>query len=181
MAKDRKKTTKSTIPMTVGKPSIEIEKAWLNEQIPYVNFAGKNEDLDNRASALVQQHCNSYRERMSAVFDRWALNWRCANGDVPWLTTMDGVHVFEPQKRLRSKCARIVRAIQQFDPPFVVEGGNSEVDLVRSGLEATMIDAFAEMKAAMKTDPTIKDLRTAAYVVAIDKVAKSYLELGIFP
>jgi len=59
--------------------------------------------------------------------------------------------------------------------------GNSEVDLVRSGLEATMIDSFAEMKAAMKGDPTIKDLRTAAYVVAIGKVAKSYQELGIFP
>jgi glutamate dehydrogenase (NAD(P)+) len=59
--------------------------------------------------------------------------------------------------------------------------GNSEVDLVRSGLEATMIDAFAEMKACMQTDPTIKDLRTAAYVVAIGKVAKSYQELGIFP
>lgn len=59
--------------------------------------------------------------------------------------------------------------------------GNSEVDLVRSGLEATMIDSFAEMKEAMRQDPTIKDLRTAAYVVAISKVAKSYLELGIFP
>jgi glutamate dehydrogenase (NAD(P)+) len=59
--------------------------------------------------------------------------------------------------------------------------GASEVDLVRSGLEATMIDSFAEMKAAMRNDPTIKDLRTAAYVVAIGKVAKSYQELGIFP
>jgi len=33
----------------------------------------------------------------------------------------------------------------------------------------------------MKGDPTIKDLRTAAYVVAIGKVAKSYQELGFFP
>ena len=59
--------------------------------------------------------------------------------------------------------------------------GASELDLVRSGLEATMIEALREMRAAMMADPTIKDLRTAAYVVAIRKVAQSYLELGVFP
>ncbi len=59
--------------------------------------------------------------------------------------------------------------------------GASELDLVRSGLEATMIEALAEMRAAMREDPTIKDLRTAAFVVAVRKVAQSYLELGVFP
>ncbi len=59
--------------------------------------------------------------------------------------------------------------------------GADELDLVRSGLEATMIDSFKEMRDAVEADPTIKDLRTAAYVVAIRKVAQSYEELGIFP
>jgi len=59
--------------------------------------------------------------------------------------------------------------------------GANELDLVRSGLEATMIEALREMRAAMAADPTIRDLRTAAYVVAIRKVAQSYLELGVFP
>jgi glutamate dehydrogenase (NAD(P)+) len=59
--------------------------------------------------------------------------------------------------------------------------GPSELDLVRSGLESTMIDSFAEMRDARVKDPTIRDLRTAAYVVAIRKVAQSYSELGIFP
>jgi hypothetical protein len=27
----------------------------------------------------------------------------------------------------------------------------------------------------------VQDLRTAAYIVAMDKIAESYLELGIFP
>lgn len=126
--KPKQRTRKTKIQATIGKPTLETEKKWINEQIAYENFAGKNEDLDNRAAALVKQHCNDYRNRMSAVFDRWAINWRGANGDVPWLKTMDGIHVYEPQKRLRSKCARIVRSIRQFDPPFVVEGGNSEVD-----------------------------------------------------
>jgi glutamate dehydrogenase (NAD(P)+) len=34
---------------------------------------------------------------------------------------------------------------------------------------------------AWKKNPKIPDMRTAAYVVAIDKVATSYNELGIFP
>jgi glutamate dehydrogenase (NAD(P)+) len=59
--------------------------------------------------------------------------------------------------------------------------GADEIDLVRSGLENTMADAYAEMNAVMEADDRINDLRTAAYKVAIGKVANSYAMLGIFP
>ena len=59
--------------------------------------------------------------------------------------------------------------------------GADEIDLVRSGLENTMADAYAEMNAVMEGDDRINDLRTAAYKVAIGKVANSYAALGIFP
>lgn len=59
--------------------------------------------------------------------------------------------------------------------------GPDEIDLVRSGLEDTMIKATNEILDAWKQHPTIKDMRTAAFVVAINKVGTSYLELGIFP
>jgi glutamate dehydrogenase (NAD(P)+) len=59
--------------------------------------------------------------------------------------------------------------------------GPDEVDLVYSGLEETMINATHEIMAAWKENPEIPDMRTAAYVVAINKVATSYSELGIFP
>lgn len=59
--------------------------------------------------------------------------------------------------------------------------GPDEVDLVYSGLEETMINATHEIMAAWKENPEIPDMRTAAYVVAINKVATSYAELGIFP
>ncbi len=49
--------------------------------------------------------------------------------------------------------------------------GADEVDLVHSGLEETMITAYQN----------IPDLRTAAFVDAVDKIAVSYKELGIFP
>ena len=59
--------------------------------------------------------------------------------------------------------------------------GPEEVDLVRSGLEETMIAATREVMDAWNSNPKIPDMRTAAYVVAINKVGTSYAELGIFP
>jgi len=59
--------------------------------------------------------------------------------------------------------------------------GPDEVDLVYSGLEETMITATHEIMNTWKANPSIPDMRTAAYVVAINKVGTSYAELGIFP
>ncbi len=59
--------------------------------------------------------------------------------------------------------------------------GADEVDLVYSGLEETMITATREVMECWKKNPAIPDMRTAAYVVAINKVGTSYAELGIFP
>jgi glutamate dehydrogenase (NAD(P)+) len=63
---------------------------------------------------------------------------------------------------------------------FIMHGPD-EVDLVHSGLEETMITATKEIMEEWKKNPQIPDMRTAAYVVAINKVATSYAELGIFP
>lgn len=63
----------------------------------------------------------------------------------------------------------------------VIIHGPEEVDLVRSGLEETMITATREIMDCWHKNKDIPDMRTAAYVVAIDKVATSYAELGIFP
>ena len=63
---------------------------------------------------------------------------------------------------------------------FILHGAD-EVDLVHSGLEETMITATREIMEIWKSNPEIPDMRTAAYVNAINKVATSYNELGIFP
>lgn len=62
-----------------------------------------------------------------------------------------------------------------------IEHGADEVDLVHSGLEETMITATREIMDIWKANPQIPDMRTAAYVCAINKVGTSYAELGIFP
>ena len=59
--------------------------------------------------------------------------------------------------------------------------GADEQELVHSGLEETMISATREIMDIWKSNPAIPDMRTAAYVSAINKVATSYAELGIFP
>ncbi len=59
--------------------------------------------------------------------------------------------------------------------------GTDELDLVNSGLEETMVAAYQEILAVRNRAGKIDDMRTAAYVCAIRKVATSYLELGIFP
>jgi glutamate dehydrogenase (NAD(P)+) len=59
--------------------------------------------------------------------------------------------------------------------------GPDEIDLVNSGLEETMVGAFQQIRELARREPRITDLRTAAFLNAIRKVATSYLELGIFP
>ena len=60
-----------------------------------------------------------------------------------------------------------------------VATGAGEEDLVNSGLEETMIEAYDQIREVAKQHNT--DLRTAAFINAIDKVAISYMEQGIFP
>lgn len=58
--------------------------------------------------------------------------------------------------------------------------GADERDLVQSGLEETMIRAYQEIretKVQKKTD----SLRKGAFINAINKIAISYIDLGIFP
>jgi glutamate dehydrogenase (NAD(P)+) len=58
--------------------------------------------------------------------------------------------------------------------------GASERDLVNSGLEETMVNAYHELNAKRK-EKSIKSLRTAAFILAMDRIAISYMDLGIFP
>ncbi len=72
------------------------------------------------------------------------------------------------------------KKVEEGERAFIMHGPE-EVDLVHSGLEETMITATREIMEIWLSNPTIPDMRTAAYVNAINKVATSYGELGIFP
>ncbi len=57
--------------------------------------------------------------------------------------------------------------------------GGKEIDLVRSGLEDTMRNAYEVISKTWNSDKRIKDLRTAAMMVAIKRIAQSYSSMGI--
>jgi glutamate dehydrogenase (NAD(P)+) len=59
--------------------------------------------------------------------------------------------------------------------------GASELELVNSGLEDTMIRSYHEIREIYKSNPNIGTLRNAAMVGAINKIAVSYQNLGIWP
>ncbi len=57
--------------------------------------------------------------------------------------------------------------------------GASELDLVRSGLYDTMRMAFQDIRKIIRENPNINDYRTAAFAIAITKIAQSYYDLGL--
>lgn len=64
---------------------------------------------------------------------------------------------------------------------LIILHGAGEADIVNSGLEGTMIQAYHEMREKFLSIKNIPDYRTAAFVNAIDKIAATYLSLGLFP
>ncbi|HEC13558.1 MAG TPA: Glu/Leu/Phe/Val dehydrogenase [Acidiferrobacteraceae bacterium] len=58
--------------------------------------------------------------------------------------------------------------------------GADELDLVRSGLDDTMRMAFQEMRDLRMNDEKVDSYRTAAYVIAIKKIATSYIDIGVY-
>lgn len=72
------------------------------------------------------------------------------------------------------------KKVSERERKFIAHGAD-EVDLVYSGLEETMHAALHEVRTIMVNHKDIHDMRTAAYVCAIDKVGAAYEQLGIFP
>ena len=79
-------------------------------------------------------------------------------------------------RRSRSRPASLSLTTSARDSPR----GPDEADLVNSGLEETM-SALTTICWKPGAASGMPDLRIAAFVNAIDKVARSYMELGIFP
>ena len=57
--------------------------------------------------------------------------------------------------------------------------GAGELELVRSGLDDTMRGALQSMRTLWHEREDVTDLRMAAYLVSIEKVAASYRAKGL--
>jgi glutamate dehydrogenase (NAD(P)+) len=106
-----------------------------------------------------------------------------------WLKNLSHVRFGRMEKRLdEGGEARFVRALETLTGNTLTDEerrllirGAEEEDIVNSGLEETMIVAYHAIRDTFKREGGISDLRAAAFRVAIDKIARSYLELGVFP
>jgi glutamate dehydrogenase (NAD(P)+) len=106
-----------------------------------------------------------------------------------WLKNLSHVRFGRMTKRFEYNAANnLVNAIENYTGKTISERdrsvlvkGPDEIDLVRSGLEETMINAYHTIRDQWMSDSRIEDMRTAAFVVAINKVGSDYMNLGIFP
>ncbi len=106
-----------------------------------------------------------------------------------WVKNLGHVRFGRMQKRFEQGAyGRLLEAVEgitgrRFTPAEIERLTHSagEEDLVNSGLEETMTGAYHPIREVWKQHDRKIDLRTAALIVAINKVAVSYEQLGIFP
>lgn len=106
-----------------------------------------------------------------------------------WTKNLSHMRFGRMAKRFEGQAyRRILGAVEQATGHHFTEDdyerlarGADELDLVRSGLEDTMVTAYRDIREIYLRHREKADLRTAAFINAIDKVALCYQELGIFP
>jgi glutamate dehydrogenase (NAD(P)+) len=106
-----------------------------------------------------------------------------------WLKNLSHVRFGRMQKRLDERSEdHLIRMMEQLTGKAVSDSarrtlaqGSEEQDIVNSGLEETMVVAYHAIREDFKANPKLGDLRSAAFLNAINKIARSYLELGVFP
>lgn len=105
-----------------------------------------------------------------------------------WLKNLSHVRFGRMDKRFsENQNKAIIKTVEELTGKSVTDierrhllHGPDEVDLVYSGLEDTMIGSYHEIRESLLQNPGT-DMRTAAFIVAINKVGVAYEELGIFP
>lgn len=106
-----------------------------------------------------------------------------------WLKNLSHVRFGRLEKRFQEKrFSALTSSMELLTNKNVEESvkkeilcGPSELDLIYSGLEDTMIDSYQEIREVYINTVGIDDLRTAAFVCAINKIGICYEERGIFP
>lgn len=105
-----------------------------------------------------------------------------------WLKNLSRVRFGRMESRFDSmQFQRVVNMVESTTGKSISERerqlittGASELDLVRSGLEESMVSAYEDIREVMKRKK-MPTLRSAAFLHALNKVGESYQEMGIFP
>lgn len=106
-----------------------------------------------------------------------------------WLKNLSHVRYGRLEKRFsENRYADIINSVENITNKSISEEdkkiilkGPEEIDLIHSGLEDTMMGSYREIREIYINTPGIEDMRTAAFICAINKIGAAYEELGIFP
>jgi len=104
-----------------------------------------------------------------------------------WIKNLSRIRFGRMQRRAEeTRFGALIEGIESMTgKPFpdelarrAVDGG-TEIDLVRSGLEDTMRNSYRVISDVWNREDAAVDLRTAAMMVAVRRIAQSYQSLGI--
>ena len=104
-----------------------------------------------------------------------------------WIKNLSRIRFGRMQRRAEeTRFGALIEGIESMTgKPFpdelarrAVDGG-TEIDLVRSGLEDTMRNSYRVISEVWDTQDAAPDLRTAAMMVAVRRIAQSYQSLGM--
>jgi glutamate dehydrogenase (NAD(P)+) len=106
-----------------------------------------------------------------------------------WIKNLSHVRFGRMEKRFEERAFRkLLAAVEDMtgrkfseEVKIGVATGASEEDLVNSGLEETMVTAYQQIRETRHRHNDQPDLRTAAFINAIDKIVVTYGDMGIFP
>lgn len=104
-----------------------------------------------------------------------------------WVKNVSHIRFGRLDRRLEEARGRqIIHIIEELTGKKVPENlaaplrvGAGELDLVRSGLEDTMRVAYNQLRETRLSRQNVPDYRTAAFVMALEKIARAYFEFGI--
>ena len=106
-----------------------------------------------------------------------------------WLKNLSHVRFGRLERRLQAAAGlRLLGAMERATGTAFTDADRTsvvplpdELSIVNSGLEDTMTDGYHEIRETLRSRPDLENLRTAAFFIAIEKIAGAYLHLGIFP
>ncbi len=104
-----------------------------------------------------------------------------------WIKNLSHIRFGRLERRLDEwRVGRIMDALEQMTGKQIPADlranltlETDELTLVRSGLDDTMRLAYQEIREVLHSHETIPDFRTAAYVVALQKIVQTYQDMGI--
>ena len=163
-----------------------LENAITMENAPRIRAKIVAEAANGPVSAQASEHL--YERGVMVIPDAFINAGGVTVSYFEWLKNLQHIRFGRMEKRFEEKAARsILNAIEHATGSSFSDSeinnfarGADEIDLVNSGLEETMIKAYNEIREIQQQHDGI-DLRTAAMVSAINKIAAVYKHRGLFP